>query len=135
MVDIAAVPYGLEDSIGKAERHDVLDGFFAEVMVDAIDLLLIHFFEQLLVERLGRLEIVPERLLDDDPPPMIVALFHQSGSRKPLHDRTKKAGCGGEVIEKILMGRVLLIHLEEKILELGIQLIVAEIPGEVVKAA
>ena len=37
-VDVAAVPVRLEDHVGEAEDHDVLHGFFAEVVVDAVDL-------------------------------------------------------------------------------------------------
>src|SRR3984893_9589780 len=35
VVDVIAIPEGLDDVVGKAKDHDVLDGFFAEVMIDA----------------------------------------------------------------------------------------------------
>ena len=38
VVDIAPVPDRLEQGIGEAECQDVLHGFLAQVMVDAIDL-------------------------------------------------------------------------------------------------
>ena len=38
VIDVAPVPDGFEDAVGEAERHDVLDGLFAQVVVDAVDL-------------------------------------------------------------------------------------------------
>ena len=40
VVDVAAVPDRLEDAVGEAEHHDVLHRLLAEVVVDAVDLLL-----------------------------------------------------------------------------------------------
>src|ERR1700719_1890474 len=42
VVNVVAIPEGFDDVVGKAKDHDVLDSFFAEVMVDAVDL----FFAQ-----------------------------------------------------------------------------------------
>ena len=41
MVDVVAIPNRLEDSIGKAGEENVLYGFFAEIMVNAIDLVFV----------------------------------------------------------------------------------------------
>ena len=38
VIDVAAVPDRLENAVGEAENQNVLDGLFAEVMVDAVDL-------------------------------------------------------------------------------------------------
>ncbi len=38
VVDVAAVPDRLEDAVGEAEDQDVLDGLFAQVVIDAVDL-------------------------------------------------------------------------------------------------
>ena len=76
MVDVAAVPDRLENSVGESERHDVLHGFFAEIMVDAVNLFLVSYFQQLLIQLLGRFQIVPERFFNHNPAPVIVALLH-----------------------------------------------------------
>ena len=44
MIDILMVPNGLKDGVGKPHDHDILYGFFPEVMVDAINL---GFFEHI----------------------------------------------------------------------------------------
>ena len=38
MVDVVAVPQRLEDAVGEAQHHDVLDRLLAEEMVHPIDL-------------------------------------------------------------------------------------------------
>ena len=40
VVDVVAVPDRLEDAVGEPQHQDVLHGLLAEVMVDAIDLML-----------------------------------------------------------------------------------------------
>src|SRR5258708_37371887 len=78
VIDIATVPDGLEDSVGKAERHDVLNRFFAQIMIDAVNLFFVGDFEQLLIKDLGRLKVVTEGIFDDHSAPMVVVLLHQS---------------------------------------------------------
>ncbi len=53
MVNIAAVPYRLEDAICQAEDEDVLHRFFAQVVIDAVDLFLFEDFAHLPVEFFG----------------------------------------------------------------------------------
>ena len=42
VVDVAAVPDGLEDGVAEAQRQDVLHRLFAQVVVDAEDLVLVE---------------------------------------------------------------------------------------------
>ena len=72
VVDVAAVPERLEDAVAEAEDQQVADGLLAQVVVDAVDLRLVEDLADLAVEPLRRLEVVPERLLDDDPRPAAV---------------------------------------------------------------
>ena len=45
MVDVVAIPDRLEDPIRQAKGENVLDGLFAQIVVDAVDL---RFLEDLL---------------------------------------------------------------------------------------
>ena len=74
VVDVLAIPQRLEQAVGKAQRHDVLDRLLAEEMVHPIDLMLLQRLQDRGVERLGRGQVMAERLLDDDPPPLSVLL-------------------------------------------------------------
>ena len=49
IVDIMIIPKRLEQNIGKAHGHQVLYGFFTQIMVDTVDLPLIKVLGQNLV--------------------------------------------------------------------------------------
>src|SRR5262249_43107833 len=72
VVDMVAVPQRLEDAVGEAQHQDVLNRFFAEEVIDAIDLILGQHLEDLCVEGLGGHQIMPERLFDDYSPPSVL---------------------------------------------------------------
>jgi hypothetical protein len=44
MLDLLPVPQWLEQTVGKPQRHDVLDRLLAEEMIDPIDLMLLQRF-------------------------------------------------------------------------------------------
>ena len=64
-----AAPQRLEDAVRKAQNHDVPDRFFAQEVIDPVDLVFGKNLEDPLVQRLGRGVIMPEWLLDNDTPP------------------------------------------------------------------
>ena len=51
MVDVTPVPDGFEDAVCEAEYQDVLDGFFPQIMIDAIDLPLFQHLSDIAVQR------------------------------------------------------------------------------------
>ena len=71
MVDELPVPDRLEDPVREAERHHVLHGLLAEVVVDAEDLALVEVLLDHLLQLARGREIVAERLLDDQPHPTL----------------------------------------------------------------
>ena len=72
VVDVTPVPDRLEQRIGKTERQDVLHRFFAQVMVDAEDLGFLKAAGERAVQRQRRLQVIPDRFLDDDSRPFPV---------------------------------------------------------------
>ena len=58
MIDVAPVPDGLENSIAEAEHHQVLYGFFSEIMIDAVNLAFIEHLFDLGIQGTRGLEIV-----------------------------------------------------------------------------
>ena len=86
-VDMLGVPQRLEQDIGKAHRHKVLDGFLAQIMVDPVDLAFFEMRGQHGVQHLGRGEVTPERLLYHDAAvlggdPMLVQAFCQVSEQR-----------------------------------------------------
>ena len=114
MVDVAAVPEGLEDAVTEAEDQQVADRLLAEVVVDAIDLRLAEDLANLAVEPLGRVQVVPERLLDDDPSPAaLVMLVVEPDAPELANDRGELRRLGGEVEEMVAAGPVLFVEVVE----------------------
>ena len=68
-IDVVCFPQGFEHGIREAHRHDVLDGFLAQVVVDAEDVLLVEDLRDDVGELLRGAKVVAERLLDDDAAP------------------------------------------------------------------
>jgi hypothetical protein len=102
MIDVGAVPQRLEDAVAEAERHDVLDRFLAQVMVDAVDLAFVEALLQAAVQFARALQVVPERLFDDDAPPAFA--FVQSGRGQPFGDLGVLAGLRREIEEDVAFG-------------------------------
>ncbi len=65
-VDVVPVPDRLEHRVGEAEVEDLLEAHLPEEVVDPVELGLVDVLVQLGGERAGGVEVVAERLLDDD---------------------------------------------------------------------
>src|ERR1043165_2890514 len=78
VVDVVAVPDRLKHRVAETEDEYVLNGVFAEVMIDAIDLVLGEHFRDLRVQRARGFEIAAEGFLDNDAAPVLVVLLVQA---------------------------------------------------------
>ena len=78
VVDVVRVPDRLEQLVGEAQREEVLDRLLAEVVVDPEDRVRREDRLDDVVELARRLEVVAERLLDDDPAPLLAVLRRQA---------------------------------------------------------
>ena len=116
VVDVAAVPDGLEDAVAEPEDQQVADRLLAEVVVDAVDLLLAEDLADLAVEADRRVEVVAERLLDDDPPPAaLVALVVEADPAELRDDLGERRRLRGEVEEPVAAGAALLVEAVEAV--------------------
>ena len=66
VADAATAPHRLEQRVAEAQRQQVLHRLLAEVVIDAIDLLLAETLRHLLIDALRRSAIGPEWLLQND---------------------------------------------------------------------
>src|SRR5262249_3360954 len=86
---------------------DVLHRLLAEIVVDAVDLVLVENREQLAIERLGGGEVTTERLLDDDAGPRSVARgLDQAGLAERRPDRAERLGRRRQVEDDVALGTV-----------------------------
>ena len=127
MVDVLAIPQRLEQAVGEAQRHDVLDRFLAEEMVDPIDLMLLQRLQDLGIERLGRRQIVAERLLDHDPAPLAVVFRHQARGAEPGDRHAEEAIGDGEIEEAVARRAGRLVQLRQMLAEPAIGLGIVEV--------
>src|SRR4029077_2984413 len=117
VIDVSAVPDGLEDSVGKKESHNFLDSLFSEIVVDPVNLVLFGHLAQLQVESFGRFQVVTEGFFNNDPAPILAPLFHQSRGRQLLHDGPEIIGGSGQIIEVVLLSGVIAINLRQELLQ------------------
>ena len=116
VVDVGGVPQRLVQLVGKAQRHEVLHRFFAEIVVDAEDRVLVEDFRDHVVELASRFEIVPEGLFDDDAPPPVV-LGAKPGRSDPAEDGREQLGRNRQVKGVIAVGSALGGHLVHRMAE------------------
>src|SRR5258705_13833967 len=91
VVDVAAIPERLEDAVAEPEGQNVLDGLFAQIVVDPVDLAFVEHAQYLAVERLSACQVAPKWLLDNNarpPDPFTLAWRRaiQPGFAQPRHD-------------------------------------------------
>ena len=111
MVDVAPVPDRFKNSIAETEYQNVLDGFFAKVMVDAENLLFGQHLTNLAVQRLGRFQIIAEGFFKDHAPPVAIFFACQFRRSQLFDDVTEKSWAGSEIEEIIAMRVALLVDL------------------------
>ena len=130
VVDVGAVPQGLENPVAEAQGHDVLDRF-AEEVVHPVDLALVEHGEDLPVQELRRGEIGAERLLDDDAAVAAAALAFagQAGGGEALDDPAEESRRRGEVEHRVPAGAV--AEFGQAVGELPVGRRILEVAGEV----
>ena len=133
VVDVSTIPDGLEEAIGEAKDHDVLHGLLAEVMIDAIDLVLPQHTCDLGIEGTCGVEVAPERLLDDHPSPHAGIFAHQTRGAEVAHDLAEEARRHCQVEENVAARAVGSCHLGQQGGQLPVRLGVGELARLVVQ--
>ena len=129
--DVVAVPQRLEDLVGEAQHEEVLDGLLPEIVIDAVDLVLAEVAPELPIEGPGALEVVAERLLDDDAGEASAALG-QAGAPEVLDDVVVEARGRGAVEDAIGRPAPALLAVAQECLERGRERGVLRIARQVV---
>ena len=105
VVDVVPVPERLEQAVGEAQHQQVLHGFFAEVVVDTVNLV----FEEVVVDgcvQLARgLRIVAKGFFHDETFPAVVFAV-QAVRSETGGDDAVETGRGGKIVEGIAAGLV-----------------------------
>ena len=115
--DVFVVPEGLKDAVAEAEDRDVLHGLFAEVVVDAKDLVFLENGVDVGVELNGRGEVGAERLFDDDvdPAAALVGGGHAVAAEE-ADDVGEELRRDGEIEQAVAAGTGLRVNVGEVLL-------------------
>src|ERR1700730_14860393 len=117
VIDVLPVPQRLEDPVREAEDEQVLHGLLAEVVVDAVDLLLDEGRVQPLVELAGGCQVAPKRLLDDHAHEGPGCLCRQTRGIESIGEGRHRIRWRAEVEEAIARGAAFAVRGLERPLE------------------
>src|SRR5260370_42228004 len=112
MIYIAPVPQRLEDTVAEAKGQYILNGFFAQVMVDAVDSGFVEDFVQAVAKFARAGQVMAEWLLHDQTPP--AASLPQSRRTDAVRDRRVLAGLRREIEQRIAAGVALAFDLPQR---------------------
>ncbi len=133
MIDVVAVPDRLEDAVGEAEDEQVLHGFLAQIVIDAIDLVLLQDLVGDLVEVARGFQILTEGFLDDHATPPIGHLGH-AGLAQAAESRLIDERRCRQIIETVAAIPILGFDLGQPRLELAHARILFEITADIAEA-
>ena len=134
MIDVVAIPERLDDVVREAKNHQVLDGLFTEVVVDAVDLIFGEALFQVFVELDRRRVVVAEGFFDDDARPVTVFFLNEAGGAQLLDDRREKSRSDREVEKFVALRAVALVDFRDLRGEPLIRLGIVEVAFHVVDA-
>ncbi len=130
VVDVRPVPDRLVHLVGEAQRQYVLDGFLAQVVVDAEHLVRLEHVVHERVQLTRARQVAPERLLDDRAPPGPLGCLRQPVLLQLLDDLGEELRRHGEVegvVAAGAAGRVEVVHRLAQCLE---RRVVVEVAGD-----
>ena len=70
IIHVVAVPNRLENPVGESKDQDILNGLFAQVVIDAIDLVLFEDRQYMVIELVGACQITAKRFFNNDARPV-----------------------------------------------------------------
>src|SRR5262249_47532844 len=101
---VIAIPDRLEQPVAKAQHQNVLHRFLSEVVIDAVDLVLVQNLEELAIECLRGRKVGAERLLDDEPAPGPLLLVTEARLAEMTTDRRERGRRGRKVEQAVAAG-------------------------------
>src|SRR5215469_10656023 len=120
VIDVAAIPHRLENSVREAEGEKILNRFFAEVMIDAIGLRFLKDLTYGMIQSDRGSQVAPKGLFDNRAAPCMVIFLHETGRAEMLDDNREKLGADREIKEAVSFRPFVLLDLIEGTLEFGV---------------
>ncbi len=115
VVHIVRVPQRLEQLVRETQRQDVLDRFLTQVVVDPEHRIRREHRLHNVVQLPGGLQVMPERLLDHHPPPLLALSLRQAVLGQLPADLLKRLRRNGQIERVITPRSALLIQLSDRV--------------------
>ncbi len=116
MVDVIAIPDRLKNTVCQTERQNVLDGLFAEIVVDAVHLRFLEYLLDFAIELACAGQVRPERFFNDDAHKgVLVGGFIQSHGAELVDDDWEQLRGRGEIEEPVALRAVFPIDFGESL--------------------
>src|SRR5690625_2216249 len=96
------IPKVFKNAVGKAQRQQVLYGFFAQIVVNTEDVALVEVLRNLRDNLFSALQVVAQGLFNH----YAVSLGNQTGLRQMLAADTKRARRSGQIEYPLLVARI-----------------------------
>src|SRR5271166_323882 len=129
MVHVVRVPDRIPQLVGEAQRQDILHRLLAQVVVDPEYRLLREDRVDHVVEITCALQVVAERLLDDDPAPSIVLRAGQPGLVQLFAHHRERLGRDRQVEGVVAADAALGVELLERLGQPPERVLVVELPA------
>ena len=132
VVDVVAVPERLEEAVGEAQHEEVLYGFFAEVVVDAVYLVFVEVVVDGAVEVFRGLAVVAKGFFYNQPLP--AAFFVVQAMRsEAFGDDAVEARRGREVVDGVAARFVFMVQRVQSRQQFGVVVAVGGVDGLVIE--
>ena len=82
VIDVLLVEQRLEDAVREPHHENVLDRFLPEIVIDAVDVLLVEDARDRVVDLACALQIVADRLFDDEACHAAIRRRNEAGPRE-----------------------------------------------------
>src|SRR5881398_2157798 len=96
VVDVGPIEDRFEDRIAEAEGQNVLNAFFSQIVIDAIDLIFMKYFPECGIQFACAPEVVPKWFFKHHPHPRALRLLEHAGSIEVSDDARNKIRCDSE---------------------------------------
>ena len=133
VIDVISVPQRFENTVRKTERQNILYGFFAEIMIDSIDLPFLERMVNFLIQFAGGFQIAAEGFFDDEAPPVVTALDPGHAVVAQLFaNYPEDARRCGKIVQPIVRAADLFAAVLQPIFQSLIEIGFIELPADVV---
>ena len=133
VVDIAAIPDRLKDSVTETKHQNVLNRLLSQIVIDAVDLLFVQNLAEGLIQSSGRIQVTAKRLLDDDAPPMPLFFADETAARRDAAQSDRRSPEPLPCNRNSCPRSMILVNLSQEFLKFVVEVSILNVTRQVVE--